>query len=132
MACRPVSHIANHAVLNIAAAEQGSASQPKAAGAAAQSSRTITPVLGPIDHVGYLAHDWERALEDLGQILGLSVTRRFERPEFSLIGGYLGSEPGSVEVFSFSDPELRDRRRGEPVRPRRSPPPRSTVPRRPA
>ena len=69
-------------------------------------------MLGPVDHVGYLALDWEQAIENLGQVLGLSITRRFERPEFSLIGGYLGSEPGSVEVFSFSDQTLSSRRLG--------------------
>lgn len=67
-------------------------------------------MLGPVDHVGYLAFDCDRAVEQVGELLGLQVTRRFQRPEFSLFGSYLGPEPGNVEVFSFSDPDLLARR----------------------
>jgi catechol 2,3-dioxygenase-like lactoylglutathione lyase family enzyme len=67
-------------------------------------------MVGQIDHVGYLARDWEVAIEQLAQLFDLPVTHHFERPEFSLVGGYLGTPPVSVEVFSFRDENLLNHR----------------------
>ena len=63
-------------------------------------------MFGTLDHVGYLAADIDAAVDEFVSVLGLAVARRFERPEFSLLGVYLGPGEGSVEVFTFSDPEL--------------------------
>jgi catechol 2,3-dioxygenase-like lactoylglutathione lyase family enzyme len=59
-----------------------------------------------VHHVGYLAGDVDRASAELGSQLGLEVTRRFERPQYSLVGAYLGLGPANIEVFSFTDPAL--------------------------
>jgi hypothetical protein len=40
--------------------------------------------LGAIDHVGYLARGLDAAVAQLSALLGLTVTRHFERPEFAL------------------------------------------------
>lgn len=69
-------------------------------------------MLGTVDHVGYLARDLDAAVAELGEVLGMSIVRRFERPQFSLVGVYMGPEEGSVEVFSFTDPDLQERRLG--------------------
>jgi catechol 2,3-dioxygenase-like lactoylglutathione lyase family enzyme len=67
-----------------------------------------------VDHVGYLARDLEEAVAEVAALLGVEITRRFERPEFSVVGVYLGSGEGSIEVFSFTEPELQSQRlRGE-------------------
>jgi catechol 2,3-dioxygenase-like lactoylglutathione lyase family enzyme len=66
-----------------------------------------------VHHVGYLTSDVERASAELGSQLGLEVTRRFERPQYSLFGVYLGVGPANIEVFSFTDPALVDPRLGD-------------------
>ena len=63
-------------------------------------------MLGALDHVGYLARDFERSVAEVSERLQMPVVRRFERPQFSLVGAYLGEGDGSLEVFSFTDPEL--------------------------
>jgi catechol 2,3-dioxygenase-like lactoylglutathione lyase family enzyme len=62
--------------------------------------------LGAVDHVGYLARDLDAAVAQLSAIMGLAVARRFERPEFALAGAYLGDGAPSIEVFTFTEPEL--------------------------
>lgn len=69
-------------------------------------------MLGRIDHVGYLVRDLDAAVRDVSRRLSLDVVRRFERPQFELLGAYLGADGGNVELFSFSDPELTERRLG--------------------
>lgn len=69
-------------------------------------------MLGRIDHVGYLVRDLDAAVEDVSERLGLEVVRRFERPQFELLGVYLGAEGGNVELFSFADGKLTERRLG--------------------
>ncbi len=63
-------------------------------------------MLGALDHVGYLARDFERSVAEVSERLAMPVVRRFERPQFSLRGAYLGEGEGSFEVFTFTDREL--------------------------
>jgi catechol 2,3-dioxygenase-like lactoylglutathione lyase family enzyme len=67
-------------------------------------------MLGPVDHVGYLARDLDAAVGGLVDTLELPVVRRFERPQFALLGVYLGPGEGSIEIFTFTDSELLDDR----------------------
>lgn len=67
-------------------------------------------MLGTLDHVGYLVEDLEGAIADFAGTLGLDVARRFERPQYSLLGAYLGA--GEVELFTYTDVDLRARRLG--------------------
>jgi len=67
-------------------------------------------MLGTVDHVGYLCLELEDAVKEFGGVFGLEVARRFERPEFSVRGLYLGPGEGNVELFTFSDRELTERR----------------------
>jgi len=62
-------------------------------------------VLGAVDHVGFLARDLKDAVADYSRIFGIEIVRTINRPQFSLIGHYLG-ETASVEIFSFTDEEL--------------------------
>lgn len=70
-------------------------------------------MLGPLDHVGYLAADLEASVADFNGLLGAPIVRRFERPEFSLVGVYLGARGGDIEVYSFTDRELARERLGD-------------------
>jgi catechol 2,3-dioxygenase-like lactoylglutathione lyase family enzyme len=63
-------------------------------------------MLGKIDHVGYLAADLEGAVESMGERLGLPIVKRFERPQFDLVGVYLGAGHAGIEIFTFTDAEL--------------------------
>lgn len=63
-------------------------------------------MLGRIDHVGYLAEDLETAVEAMSGKLSLPIVKRFERPQFELVGVYLGEGHPGIEIFSFTDPEL--------------------------
>jgi len=66
-------------------------------------------MFGPIHHVGYLALDLEAAIQEFTKTFGLRVVRRFDRPEFSLRGAFLGTEEASqIEVFTFTDGDLLD------------------------
>jgi catechol 2,3-dioxygenase-like lactoylglutathione lyase family enzyme len=69
-------------------------------------------MLGPVHHVGYLARDLEGAVARFSARFEAEVVRRFERPQFELKGIYLGAAHGDVELFTFTDPELRERRLG--------------------
>lgn len=69
-------------------------------------------MLGAVDHVGYLASDLEASVGDFTGLLGVRIARRFERPEFSVVGVYLGADGGDVEVFSFTDECLNAERLG--------------------
>jgi catechol 2,3-dioxygenase-like lactoylglutathione lyase family enzyme len=69
-------------------------------------------MLGELDHVGYLAADLDTAVAEFQALFDLPIVRRFERPQFSLHGIYLGSGEGHVELFTFTDEELIERRLG--------------------
>ena len=73
-------------------------------------------MLGPIDHVGYLVEDLEAELQKFRQLFDLPLARTFEYPRYALVGGYLGSGRGMIEVFTFTDrPLLRERLRTMPA-----------------
>jgi catechol 2,3-dioxygenase-like lactoylglutathione lyase family enzyme len=70
-------------------------------------------MIGTLDHVGYLVGDLDAAVAEFVSVLGLAVVRRFERPEFSVRGVYLGPGEGSVELFTFTDEALLAERLGQ-------------------
>jgi catechol 2,3-dioxygenase-like lactoylglutathione lyase family enzyme len=69
-------------------------------------------MLGRIDHVGYLVRDLDSAVAELIDRFGLPVARDLELPQFSLVARFLGPGSGSIELFTFTDEELLDRRLG--------------------
>jgi catechol 2,3-dioxygenase-like lactoylglutathione lyase family enzyme len=64
-----------------------------------------------IDHVGYLVRDLDRGLELARRLTGRDVDREVDRPQWSLVGYYVGQ----VEVFTFRDAQLLDERLGSGV-----------------
>jgi catechol 2,3-dioxygenase-like lactoylglutathione lyase family enzyme len=70
-------------------------------------------MLGAVDHVGYLARDLEATIAEFCKLFGVQVARRIERPAFSLIGAYLGSGDGNIEIFTFTEEALLHERVGE-------------------
>jgi len=69
-------------------------------------------MLGRLDHVGYLTADLETSVASFQERLGLPLARRIDRPQFALLGAYLGEGLGNVELFTFTEPELLARRLG--------------------
>jgi catechol 2,3-dioxygenase-like lactoylglutathione lyase family enzyme len=69
-------------------------------------------MLGSVDHIGYLVRDLDASLADVGTRLDLELVRRFERPQFDLIGAYIGADGGNIELFTFTDRELTEQRLG--------------------
>jgi catechol 2,3-dioxygenase-like lactoylglutathione lyase family enzyme len=69
-------------------------------------------VLGPVDHVGWLVRHVEAGIAFVQETFGLPLVRRFERPQYSLLGAYLGAGTGSIEVFTFTDASLLNERLG--------------------
>jgi catechol 2,3-dioxygenase-like lactoylglutathione lyase family enzyme len=70
-------------------------------------------MLGPVNHVGYLAADLDATLAAFLRRFSVRVARHFERPEFALRGVYLGARNGDIELFTFTDPGLMHERLGE-------------------
>jgi catechol 2,3-dioxygenase-like lactoylglutathione lyase family enzyme len=71
-------------------------------------------MLGAVDHVGYLVRDLDLAVEEFAARFGTPIVRPFERPQFALRGVYLGAAGGDIELFSFTEPELLERRLNGP------------------
>ncbi|MBA3809465.1 MAG: VOC family protein [Solirubrobacterales bacterium] len=69
-------------------------------------------MLGKIDHVGYLVADLEAATAEFQAMFGLARARPIERPQFALRGVYLGEGEGNVELFTFTEDELLEKRLG--------------------
>ena len=69
-------------------------------------------MIGKIDHVGYLAADLEGATAAMSRKLGVPIVKRFERPQFELLGIYLGEGHAGIEIFTFTDPDLLQARLG--------------------
>jgi catechol 2,3-dioxygenase-like lactoylglutathione lyase family enzyme len=70
-------------------------------------------MLGAVDHVGYLARDLEATIAEFCELFAVQIARRIERPAFSLIGAYLGSGEGNIEIFTFTEDALLQERLGE-------------------
>lgn len=70
-------------------------------------------MLGALDHVGYLVNDLDGAIAQFERLLGAAVSRRFERPQYSLLGAYLGPGEGSIELFTFTEADLLASRLGD-------------------
>jgi catechol 2,3-dioxygenase-like lactoylglutathione lyase family enzyme len=69
-------------------------------------------MLGAVHHVGYLARDLDAAVERFVERFQAPIVRRFEREQFALSGVYLGAAHGDIELFSFTEPDLLERRIG--------------------
>jgi catechol 2,3-dioxygenase-like lactoylglutathione lyase family enzyme len=70
-------------------------------------------MLGRLDHVGYLAADLEASVAEFQSVFELPVARHIERPQFALRGVYLGEGEGNLELFTFTEEELLERRLGD-------------------
>jgi catechol 2,3-dioxygenase-like lactoylglutathione lyase family enzyme len=63
-------------------------------------------MLGRVHHVGYVAMRRADGVAVFAEELGLTLVSEFELPEYRLIGAFLGSAGGLVEVVEFTDDEL--------------------------
>jgi catechol 2,3-dioxygenase-like lactoylglutathione lyase family enzyme len=76
----------------------------------------LTDPLGTLDHVGYLVADLDAAVAEFQERFALQVVRPVILPQFSILGHYLGSGTGNIELFTITDAEmLADRLGGERI-----------------
>ena len=69
-------------------------------------------MFGAFDHVGYLVRDLDAAVEQARVLFGLPVARTAELPDFAITAAFLGEGSGTLEIFTFTEPELIDARLG--------------------
>ena len=67
-------------------------------------------MFGPFDHVGYLVRDFDAALEQAQALFALPLARRADLPQFAIRAAFLGEGSGTLEIFTFDDPEVLDPR----------------------
>jgi catechol 2,3-dioxygenase-like lactoylglutathione lyase family enzyme len=70
-------------------------------------------MFGPLDHIGFLARDLDDAVAAAQASFGLPIARQSELPQFSILATFLGEGTGTLEIFTFTDPEILDARLGE-------------------
>ncbi len=67
--------------------------------------------MSAVDHVGYLVRDLDAGIELARAAFGVEVVRPVDRPQWSLLGVYMGEE-AEIEVFTFTDAALLAERLG--------------------
>ncbi len=70
-------------------------------------------MLGPLDHVGYLTDDLDRAVAEFTTRLSLPTARTLELPQFSIRAVFLGPGSGCIELFTLTDERLLAERLGD-------------------
>jgi len=66
----------------------------------------LTDSLGKLDHVGYLVADLDAAVAEFQQRFDLQLVRPVILPQFSILGHYLGTGTGNIELFTITDEEV--------------------------
>jgi catechol 2,3-dioxygenase-like lactoylglutathione lyase family enzyme len=69
-------------------------------------------MFGPMDHVGFLVRDLDAAVEEAIATFGLAIARHSELPQYSIKATFLGEGTGTLEIFTFTDPEILEPRLG--------------------
>jgi len=70
-------------------------------------------MFGPLDHIGLLVRDLDGAVASAQESFGLAIARHSELPQYSIKATFLGEGTGTLEIFTFTDPEILDERLGE-------------------
>jgi methylmalonyl-CoA/ethylmalonyl-CoA epimerase len=63
-------------------------------------------MFGTFDHVGYLVRDVDEAVAEAQRVFGLPVARVADLDRFSIRATFLGEGSGTLELFTFTDPQL--------------------------
>jgi len=63
-------------------------------------------MFGTFDHVGYLVRDYEAAVEEAPRVFGLPFARVADLEQFAIRASFFGAGTGSLEIFTFTDPEV--------------------------
>jgi catechol 2,3-dioxygenase-like lactoylglutathione lyase family enzyme len=63
-------------------------------------------VFGTFDHVGMIVHDLDFAVSHARESFGLEVARTGAIAQFDIDAVFLGEGFGTLELFTFTDPEL--------------------------
>ena len=63
-------------------------------------------MFGTLDHVGVLVRDLDAGVDAARESLGLEVARSADLEAFAIRARFLGEGSGSLEIFTFTDPEI--------------------------
>jgi methylmalonyl-CoA/ethylmalonyl-CoA epimerase len=63
-------------------------------------------MFGTLDHIGFLVADIDAAVAQAQEAFGLPLARTADLERFSIRAAFLGEGTGTLEIFTFTDPEL--------------------------
>jgi methylmalonyl-CoA/ethylmalonyl-CoA epimerase len=63
-------------------------------------------MFGALDHVGLLVRDLDAAVADAQERFGLAFARSAPLEQFAIRAAFLGEGRGTLEVFTFDDPDI--------------------------
>ncbi len=67
-------------------------------------------MFGPLDHIGFLVRDVDAAVTQAQASFGLPIARHSELEQYSIRATFLGEGTGTLEIFTFTDPEVLEAR----------------------
>ena len=67
-------------------------------------------MFGPLDHIGFLVRDLDAAVAEAQASFGLPIARHANLEQYSIRATFLGEGTGTLEIFTFTDPEVLDPR----------------------
>jgi methylmalonyl-CoA/ethylmalonyl-CoA epimerase len=63
-------------------------------------------VFGELDHIGFIVRDLDAAVAQAQAAFGLPIARTSELERFAIRATFLGEGTGTLEIFTFTDPEV--------------------------
>jgi len=67
-------------------------------------------MFGPLDHIGFLVRDIDAAVAQAQAAFGLPIARHADLEKYAIRATFLGEGTGTLEIFTFTDPEVLDPR----------------------
>ena len=75
-----------------------------------RDARIAAAMFGPLDHIGFLVRDVEAAVAQAQAAFGLPIARHADLEKYAISATFLGEGTGTLEIFTFTDPEVLDPR----------------------
>jgi len=63
-------------------------------------------VFGTLDHIGLVVRDLDASVEAAREVFGLELARMAPLADYAIDAAFLGEGRGTLEIFTFTDPEV--------------------------
>jgi catechol 2,3-dioxygenase-like lactoylglutathione lyase family enzyme len=63
-------------------------------------------MFGELDHIGYIVRDVDAAVAAAQEAFDLPIARTSALEQYSILATFLGEGTGTLEIFTFTDPEV--------------------------